>query len=264
MTLKICSNDPLSRETFCSFQLQGEAIPVRIVRGTPRRKRMAVRVTRTGTVELLVPVRASDADISRVLRSGADWLTEHLRRVRRLPPVLPKRYLNGEDHFFRGRPFTLEVVPVPEKKAASVELERETGLLKVEMKDPSPERVRCVLQRWYRKEVHRFIEEHLALLCPKISWLEGIPSWKVRIMRRRWGSCSRTGELTLNVRLIHVSEACLDFVLLHEMAHLREMNHGRRFYAVLESLLPDWKERKRELDRMGWILVQEDSIDKNK
>ena len=258
MNLKTCFNEALSKNFPHHIAVNGEDISVRIIPGTPRRRRMAIRVTRTGEVDVLVPRQASLADVYRILASRTDWIAEHVQRIRSLPPVLPKAYVAGERHFFRGRPYALQLIPVAGNTPALIQIEQETGLLRIGMVNPSPDRVRKVLLDWYKKAASQFIEERLAVLCPRISWLEGIPSWKVRTMRRRWGSCSRTGELTLNTHLAKVPEFCLDFVLLHEVAHLRELNHSHRFYAVLTTLLPDWKDRKRELDRMSDVFLRED------
>lgn len=74
-------------------------------------------------------------------------------------------------------------------------------------------------------------------------------------MRRRWGSCSAAGHITLNTRLVQTSPRCVDYVLLHELAHLRELNHGPRFYAVLTALLPDWKDARSLLRRQEHVLT---------
>ena len=250
------SLDTSSDDSLFSFIVNGREFPVRIVRGSLRRRYLAVRVTDAGHVELLVPRWAAARDIRRVLSSKADWIQRHLQRVQQLPPVMPKRYVDGEQHLFRGRPYSLQLIPCSESRTASVSIVSDTERLQIRMKDPSPCRVRKVLERWYREEAYQLIGERLAALCLSIPWLKRIPSWKLRTMHRRWGSCSHTGELTLNTQLIKVPEYCLDFVLLHEVAHLREMNHGQRFYALLETLLPDWKDRKRELDRMGRFVLE--------
>ena len=70
-------------------------------------------------------------------------------------------------------------------------------------------------------------------------------------MRRRWGSCSPAGRITLNTRLAQLPLVCIDYVILHEIAHLRELNHGKRFYALLETLCPDWKQLRKLLREQG-------------
>ena len=92
-------------------------------------------------------------------------------------------------------------------------------------------------------------------LCPSIPWLAVPPVWRVRVMRRRWGSCTGNGVLTLNTQLVKAPPRCLDYVLLHEIAHLREHNHSKRYYAVLDRLLPEWKEVRRELERWAPLIL---------
>ncbi len=236
----------------------GEEIAVRVIKGTRRRKRLAIRVTRSGDVEILVPVRTSESDIRWALHSRIDWIASHLRRIRMLPHLVAKTYSEGEEHFYLGSLYALEFESGSEDRGVRILADSTAGKLRIRMRNPEPGRVRAVLERWYREQARRIFAERMAALCPGITWLKGQPTWKIRTMRRRWGSCSRNGELTLNTHLIKAPLRCLDFVILHEMAHLREMNHSRRFYAVLESLLPDWKERKRELGRLGELFLAVD------
>lgn len=76
---------------------------------------------------------------------------------------------------------------------------------------------------------------------------EAKPPLRVRVMRTRWGSLSPSGGICLNAALLHAPRACLDYVIFHELAHLRARGHGPRFYAELARYVPDWRERRREL-----------------
>ena len=76
-------------------------------------------------------------------------------------------------------------------------------------------------------------------------------------MQKQWGSCSPTGVLLLNLHLIKAPARCVDYVLLHEICHLREHNHGNAFCTLLESLLPDWRHMKDRLDNMAEMLLNE-------
>ena len=77
------------------------------------------------------------------------------------------------------------------------------------------------------------------------------PQLRVRKMRSRWGSCSRSAVITLNLELIRMPLPCIDYVITHELCHLVEFNHGPRFYALQARFIPDWKERKRLLETLA-------------
>ena len=76
-------------------------------------------------------------------------------------------------------------------------------------------------------------------------------------MRRQWGSCSPTGTLLLNLHLVKAPARCIDYVLFHELCHLREHNHSKAFYTLLERFLPDWETVKDKLDNMAEVLLNE-------
>lgn len=118
-----------------------------------------------------------------------------------------------------------------------------------------PETVHKQLFLWYKTQIQKHIAYRLAALCPRIPWLTAVPTWRVRTMRRRWGSCTGSGVITLNTHLIKAPPQCLDYVLLHEIAHLQEHNHSQRYYAVLERLLPNWKAVRRELEAWSPLVL---------
>lgn len=235
----------------------GEAIPFIIRRGTQRRTRLAIRVSPGGEVEVLLPWRTGTKEALDAVRRRAEWIARHVREARARPCLEPLRYVPGEMHLYLGRTVALVVAPCGSMAAAGgrdrVRLEGET--LRVRMASSQPEHVRAALQAWYRQEASRVFSERLDLLCAGITWLQARPPLRLRAMRRRWGSCTRQGLLTLNTHLVKAPVHCIDYVLLHEIAHLRELNHSKHYYAVLEQLLPGWKAVRAELERRAPALL---------
>ena len=119
------------------------------------------------------------------------------------------------------------------------------------------QRVKILLRDWYREHAAAYFQKRLAALQHNIAWLDSIPAFRLQAMQKQWGSCSPAGVLLLNPHLIKAPARCVDYVLLHEICHLREHNHGKTFYALLESLLPDWQCVKDKLDNMAEILLNE-------
>ncbi len=100
-----------------------------------------------------------------------------------------------------------------------------------------------------RAGAERLLRERVDL-CFSAAAAHGIlsPPVSFRMMKRRWGSCGRDGRIVLNVRLVQLPVVCVDYVILHELCHLRHHHHGRAFYDLLTRVIPDWKLRKKELD----------------
>ncbi len=97
--------------------------------------------------------------------------------------------------------------------------------------------------------ITNIFRERLDACYPKVEHLDVVyPDLAIRVLKSRWGSCSPRGRITLNVKLIQVPRAYIDYVVFHELCHLAEPNHSPRFYELLERVLPDWRERRERLN----------------
>lgn len=106
----------------------------------------------------------------------------------------------------------------------------------------------AVLQRWQRAQLRQHIPALIAQWEPVVG--RTVPKWSVRRMKTRWGSCNReTGHLWFNLELAKKHPDCLEYIVVHEMAHLRERSHGDRFTTLMDQLLPDWRARRDALNR---------------
>jgi predicted metal-dependent hydrolase len=126
------------------------------------------------------------------------------------------------------------------------------GLLTVGVHDPAGKaRIAQLIDRWYRRHARRVFEERLKACYPRVESM-GIPypDLAMRTMKSRWGSCSAAGRMTLNLKLIQVPRSMIDYVILHELCHLKEHNHSPAFYALLDRVLPDWRERRERLNQL--------------
>ena len=133
-------------------------------------------------------------------------------------------------------------------EAAGVRLGR--TILTVTLPGPAdPAATRAALDGWFAEEARRIFAARLAVCFRRVARL-GVPypTLAIRPLATRWGSCSRAGAITLNLRLIQAPPQCIDYVILHELCHLKEHNHSKGFYALLDRVLPDWRERRHKLN----------------
>jgi predicted metal-dependent hydrolase len=111
------------------------------------------------------------------------------------------------------------------------------------------------MERWYRKKAIELYEERMFACFEQFpNWFQDkyvIPEITVRKMRRRWGSCSRAGEVTLNLALIKMPIRCLDYVIVHELCHLEAFHHGKAFYRLLALVMPSWKEQENLIEQLS-------------
>ncbi|MBK8027078.1 MAG: M48 family metallopeptidase [Chloroflexi bacterium] len=215
-----------------------------------RRKTLGIQVYPDARVVVRAPIGASEAVITEALRKRAAWIAKHQTRFVQNPPKAPvqRQYASGEMFRYLGRPYRLEVI---RHSAEKVALDGE-ALIATVRDTADAERIAALLDRWFRQQAERVFAERLVVLQPHAAAL-GLPRsdrLTIRTMKTRWGSCSSKRRVTLNQRLIHVAPDLIDYVVAHELCHLKVLNHGPAFYALLERLMPDWRARRKELNRV--------------
>lgn len=182
------------------------------------------------------------------LRSRSRWILRTLKRFERLAAVIPDRELvQGARVPFLGTDLTLDVVEGPPRVG------RLGDSLIVSVRKPTERRVRSALERWYRAEAGRELGDRARSLAAR----HGLRVAKVTVrnQRTRWGSCSPSGALSFNWRLLLGPAEIADYLVAHELAHLAEPNHSPRFWSRVGELCPAWRERERWLRTFGPGLV---------
>ncbi|MBZ0316057.1 MAG: M48 family metallopeptidase [Anaerolineae bacterium] len=213
------------------------------------RKTLSIHVHPDSSVLVKAPLGTDAPRIEAFVLKKAAWVLKHQRQFQDypVPNPLPKRYVSGEAYRYLGRQYRLKVV---EDDIERVQLSR--GFLTVSVADTNgKKRIAELLDGWFHAQARRIFEERLAVCFSRVESL-GIeyPQITIREMKARWGSCSAKRSISLNLKLIHVPKDLIDYVVLHELCHLKELNHGPKFYALLDKVLPDWRDRKRHLDGM--------------
>jgi predicted metal-dependent hydrolase len=208
-----------------------------------------ISVRPEGVVRVRAPKGTSLDYVREVVLARAQWIAGHLERFRAQRPQRCLQYVQGEVHSFLGREYRLELRPVPGGAVGPRGVRLEGGQLVVPLREPEPERVRRLLDAWYLAQAREVFTRTIRGLVPRFDAL-GVPrlsQLKVRAMTSRWGTCSRSGVVTLNRHLVKASPECIEFVVAHELCHLRHHGHDAKFYALLSSVLPDWKQRRARL-----------------
>lgn len=211
-----------------------------------QRRTLAIHVHSNGAVEVRAPRRLPESVVAAFVADRRDWVLRKRREVAALPPPFRPRYEPGEPHPYRGEAYPLTVVP------GSRGVSLAEGRLRVGVAEPGAEAVARALDRWYRRRAEAVFQERLTASLQRLSaWGLPEPRLTIRRMRRRWGSCSARARITLNLHLIKTPTAMLDYVIAHELCHLRELNHSPRFYALMDEAMPDWREHRRALRQYG-------------
>ena len=110
------------------------------------------------------------------------------------------------------------------------------------------DQLRACVDAWYRERAREVFAARLKVVSEPLRWVRQLPSVRLQFMTRQWGSCSPSGRLTLNPWLVAAPREAIDYVLLHEMCHLKHHNHSSAFYRTLTLHLPEWRRVKARLD----------------
>ncbi|WEQ55291.1 SprT family zinc-dependent metalloprotease [Komagataeibacter nataicola] len=233
----------------------GEQIGVDLVTRTRRGTTLRIKVHPDLSVEAVVPEGTTDADLDKVLRLRTRWIWQKLRDFKAVQEhATPRDYVSGESHFYLGRRHLLKVHHQPDAPE-TVRMLR--GRLEVSVQDRSALRIQKLLELWYFTRAQDVFRHRLSALLPTTLWVRTSPALRLQVMQTQWGNCSPGGTITLNPHLVKAPRDCIDYVILHELCHLQEHNHGPAFWVLLERVMPDWQRHKARLDDMAELMLRQ-------
>ena len=205
-------------------------------------RRYILRVRPDGTLRVTIPRGGSKAEAIAFMARHLGWVARERARVRR--EQTPACWTHGTQILLGGEPHTVEVQISPGGAVARL------GQISAVVQDVG--NVRPPLERAMRAAARE-------RLVPRLRELAGVHGLQVsrvsiRSQRSRWGSCSRTGAIALNFRLIQMPTSVCEYVLIHELMHLKQQNHGPRFWALVERACPEYADAERWLRTFGRTL----------
>lgn len=222
------------------------------IRRSSRRETVAITIDPRQGVLLTAPRGVAVERLDRVVYAKARWIVERLRRKRDLAlPVPAREFVSGETFLYLGRQYRLRVEGRTDG-AMDAGLRRGWFVVAVPngLDDSGrAERVRAGLVAWYESHA----AERLAESAEKWAKRLGLPEPRilVREPRKRWGSCNAEGTVRFNWRIVQAPISLLDYVVAHELVHLRHRDHTRAFWATLGRVMPDYETRKQALRALG-------------
>lgn len=209
--------------------------------------RIHVQPDRRVVVE--VPPQTPITEIKQAVLKRARWIRNQLAKLEAAHRhALHRHYVSGETHCYLGKRYLLKVREI-ERDASVVKLLGAQLVVSVPNRKASS--VKEALDTWYRTRALQVFERRLTALYPDLDWVKTMPEWRLRPMKKQWGSCSPKGRLSLNPMLVKAPRQCIDYVVIHELCHMKHHNHSDEYYALLTRRLPDWRERKQRLDNLA-------------
>jgi len=231
-----------------NINLYGKSINY-LVKLSPNIRGIRLEIRSESGLTIVVPQNYTEQKIREVLLQKADWILRHMPDNKPVQLPLFNNYPAGENRvFFMGR--TLRLIPIRDSKHRD-SVVREGDILYVYLNGNSAN-IAGMLEKWYRQQADEifirksnFYKEKMGLTYRRIL---------IRGQKTRWGSCSAAGNLTLNWKLLFAPDEVIDYVIIHELAHLRYMNHSSKFWKLVGEYCPDWQKHRK------WLAAHEGEL----
>ena len=209
-------------------------------------KNITLKVKPNGRVLLTTPVSMTKKNIDKFILRKENWIKKTVENFeKKYIPIFNKDYVSGESFYYLGKKYRLKVI---KDKKEYVKLKN--GWFELHVKDIKNKRKKeIILDKWYREKAeYKFMmlsEKYMKVLD------EQECAFKIRKMKKRWGSCNSEKRIILiNLELIKKQVYCIEYIILHELLHLKIPNHSKEFWKLLTLYMPDWKYRKEKLEEV--------------
>ena len=206
-----------------------------------KRKTIAIIIERDGTLTVRAPMRISQAQINSFVQEKVDWITRTREKLKSVVEIPARQYADGEMFLFLGSPFDLKLVR-PQRPS----LQFDNGFT---LSHTAQKRGAFAFTRWYKERAYEVISERVAQFAKQYDFVP--TEIKISSAKTRWGSCSPNGTLNFTWRLVMAPLDVIDYVVVHELVHLRVKDHSSKFWKVVESIYPEYKKQRKWLRENG-------------
>jgi len=221
-----------------------DCLNFQLIKSERRRKTISLHIREGGEIVIRAPLKASKREIEEFIREREAWVVEKLAEEKQRRKELQKAFVPGERFLYLGESYPLEIDESDHK-----ELPLKLSFGKFVLNRDRIEEARNLFIEWYKREAKEKTEGRVRYYSDRFHLLP--KGTKITGAKSRWGSCSRDDRLSFSWRIIMAPLRIIDYILVHELVHIKEKNHSRDFWAALERILPDYRERRVWLKKNG-------------
>ena len=228
--------------------LQGRSVVYRL-KQSQRTRGIRLEIRSETGLTVVVPRKYSRQQVLDMLRQKEGWILKHLSTGKAVQmPLFTQEAGHGDRLFFMGRPIEIAINPGKSASSSAV-LHGNKLLISPGARNAAMPKI---LEKWYRQQAADIFKRK----ADSFKELMGVRynTIFIRGQKTRWGSCSPAGNLTLNWKLLMAPEDVVDYVVIHELAHLKHMNHSKKYWTMVDQYCPNWKKHRR------WLALHEDEL----
>ncbi len=212
---------------------------------TSRRKTIGLQITEKAELIIRIPFGTKDETIIKIIEKHKKWINKKREEIiGRNLEFVPKRFFEGESFLYLGKNYPLKI---SKYQSEYLRFDNDSFILKENTAES-----KRIFMDWYKKKGYEIIRERVNHYALKYGFRYN--NIKITGANKRWGSCSFKGNLNFSWRLIMAPLPIIDYVVVHELSHTKEKNHGKKFWRIVSSIIPDYKEKERWLKLKGYLL----------
>ncbi|HCC07886.1 MAG TPA: hypothetical protein DEP72_06990 [Clostridiales bacterium] len=232
-----------------SIKYNGKVINYEIVKR--KKKNVSITVQAEGKVIVSLPFSVSAKKIEEIVSSKAEWILNKIEVMKKKSDsIKEKKYISGEKFLYFGDEFDLDIIKDDTIKKDAVRINED----KIEIRIKSDfadnqEKVKKELNKWYMVEAKKYINFRVEMCVERLGIRPELV--RIKLLKRTWGICTSKGIISLNWRLIMTPVEVMDYVIIHELCHLKHHNHSKDFWSLVGVYMPDYKKKRDWLKHNG-------------
>ena len=215
-----------------------------LIRSKKRRKTISLHIKEDGRIVIYVPYHTPKGEIEKFIKEKQSWIVEKISEKEKFTKEPNKAFIPGEKFLYLGEPYPFEIGDTHPK---GIPLKLSFGKFLIDQCHAT--KAKDLFTQWYKREAKERIEERVHYFSNSLQLVpKGL---KITSAKHRWGSCSRDNRLSISWRIIMAPLSVIDYVLIHELVHIKEKNHSKRFWTSIETILPDYRKHRFWLKENG-------------
>lgn len=212
-----------------------------------KRKTLSIQIDLDSNIKVISPMGITEKRIKDIVKSKGKWINKKLLEFEDINKnKVEKKFEDGDKLLYLGEEYLLRIC-IEKNLGNKYKIEIQNGEIKLYLSNYSKDLIKNILKSWYKQKTEERAKERIKMYQKYFS--EVPTKIKAKEQKRRWASCTSKREILINWRCIMASEEAFDYIIVHEMCHMKHMNHSKDFWNLVEYILPDYKLRKEYLKK---------------
>lgn len=203
---------------------------------------ITIKVDPKKKVSVLAPLNLEEDELTQIMKKKATWIIDKFQRIDEIQILYNKHeFVSGESFFYKGKLLRLKIKQLKNPQEDEIFTDTTTIFCKTS-KHKNPEHLKKIIQEWYMEKAKNYLNNRLPRLTKKFKTKPRKIGIRNQLMR--WGSCTKNGDILINWKIMMAPPSVIDYVVVHELAHLQEKNHSDKFWEGVKNAIPNYEEKK--------------------